>query len=256
MTGGASSPGRRKPAGSARRVALVTGGAVRLGRAIALERARAGCDLAVHYHASRTEADGVVALAREAGVRAESVRADLSRPADCARVVERTLSVFGRIDLLIGSAANFLNVPFSESTAGTWDAALGLNARANFLLARAAAPELRARRGRVVLISDLAARRVWKGYSVHAISKAAVEAVVRVLARQLAPEVSVNGVAPGTILPPAAMRKDVVAKLVREIPLRRCGTPEEIAAAVAFFCDGPAFVTGQILTVDGGRSLY
>jgi len=245
-----------KRGASVRRVALVTGGAVRLGRAIALERARAGCDVAVHYHASRGEADAVVAEAVAAGVRAAAIRADLSRPSGSERLVARTLSLFGRLDLLVGSAANFLKVPFSETGADVWDAAMDLNARANFLLARAAEKELRARRGRVVLISDLAARRFWKSYAAHAISKAAVEAVVRVLARQLAPEVSVNGVAPGTILPPPGMRKDVVAKLVSEIPLRRCGTPEEIAAAVAFFCDGPAFVTGQVLTVDGGRSLY
>ncbi|HET9794943.1 MAG TPA: SDR family oxidoreductase [Thermoanaerobaculia bacterium] len=247
---------RVKGAASARRVALVTGGAVRLGRAIALERARAGCDVAIHYHASRKEADAVAAEARAGGVRATVIRADLSRPADCSRLVGRTISAFGRLDLLVGSAANFLKVPFSDTGAEIWDAAIDLNARANFLLARAAEKELRSRRGRVVLISDLAARRVWKGYSAHAISKAAVEAVVRVLARQLAPEVSVNGVAPGTILPPTNMPKAAVAKLVSEIPLRRCGTPEEIAAAVAFFCDGPGFVTGEVLTVDGGRSLY
>jgi pteridine reductase len=245
-----------KTPGPRRRVVLVTGGAVRLGRAIVLERARAGCDVAVHYHASRAEADSVVREARALGVRAAAIRANLSRAADCARLVARTVSAFGRLDLLVGSAANFLRVPFADTEAGVWDAALDLNARANFLLARAAEKELRARHGRVVVISDLAARRFWKGYSAHAISKAAAEAVVRVLARQLAPEVSVNGIAPGTILPPAGMPKAAVAKLVAEIPLRRCGTPEEIAAAVAFFCDGPGFVTGQILTVDGGRSLF
>jgi pteridine reductase len=228
---------------------------VRLGRAIAIERARAGCDVAVHYHASRTEADATVAMIRRAGGRASAIRADLSRPSECERLVRRTISVFGRLDLLVGSAANFIKRSFPQTDAAVWDAALDLNARANFLLARAAEKELRRRRGRVVLISDLAARRAWKAYSAHSISKAAVEAVVRILARQLAPEVSVNGVAPGTILPPSSMPKAAVAKLVAEIPLRRCGAPEEIAAAVAFFCDGPAFVTGQVLVVDGGRSL-
>ncbi len=238
------------------RVALVTGGAVRLGRAIALERAHAGCDVAVHYHGSRKEADETVALIRKRGRRAAAIRADLSRPAQCERLVERAIRLLGRLDILIGSAANFIRIPFSETDAATWDAALDLNARANFLLARAAEAELRRRRGRIVLISDLAAQRAWKSYAAHSISKAAVEAVVRVLARQLAPEVSVNGVAPGTILPPVSMAKAAVAKLVSEIPLRRCGTPEEIAATVAFFCDGPGFVTGQVLTADGGRSLY
>jgi len=238
------------------RVALVTGGAIRLGRAIALERARSGADVAVHYHASRPEADATVAEIRRMGRRAVAIPADLSRPAGCERLVARTIALLGRLDFLVGSAANFIKAPFSETGAAQWDAAVDLNARANFLLARAAEAELRARRGRVVLISDLAAARAWKSYSVHTISKAAVESVVRVLARQLAPEVSVNGIAPGTILPPKSMSRAAVAKLVAETPLRRTGTPEEIAAAVGFFCDGPGFVTGQILTIDGGRSLY
>jgi len=239
----------------ARLVALVTGAGIRLGRAIALERAAAGCDVAVHYRTSRTEAEATAREIRSLGARAVVLRADLARPAEGERLVSRTLDRFGRLDLLVGSAANFIRRPFARTDAATWDEAMDVNARANFLLARAAAAELRRRGGRVVLISDLAARRVWKGYSAHAISKAAVEAVIRVLARQLAPEVSVNGVAPGTILAPASMPKSTVRKLVAEIPLRRSGTPEEIAAAVAFFCDGPAFVTGQVLVVDGGRSL-
>lgn len=238
-----------------RRVALVTGAGVRLGRTIALERAAAGCDVAVHYRQSRAPAEATAAAIRRQGRRAVAIRADLSKPRDCERLVARVIDALGRLDLLVGSAANFLRVPFEATDAGVWDSALDVNARANFLVARAAARELRRRRGRVVLITDLAARRAWKGYSAHVVSKAAAEAVVRVLARQLAPEVSVNGVAPGTILPPAGMAKAAVARLVAEIPLRRCGTPEEIAACVAFFCDGPGFVTGQVLGVDGGRSL-
>jgi len=238
-----------------RRVALVTGAGVRLGRAIALERAAAGCDVAVHYRKSRAETQAAATEIRRLGARAVTIRAELSRPAECERLVTRVLTAFGRLDLLIGSAANFLHRPFAETDAATWDEAMDVNARANFLLARAAAGELRRRRGRVVLVSDLAARKAWKGYGAYTISKAAIEAVIRVLARQLAPEVSVNGVAPGTILAPASMPKATLRRLVAEIPLGRSGTPEEIAAAVAFFCDGPAFVTGQILTVDGGRSL-
>jgi pteridine reductase len=238
-----------------RRVALVTGAGVRLGRAIALERAAAGCDVAVHYRKSREEAQAAAAEIRRLGARAVTIRAELSRPSECERLIARVLTAFGRLDLLIGSAANFIHRPFAQTDAATWDEAMDVNARANFLLGRAAAGELRRRRGRVVLVSDLAARKAWKGYAAHAISKAALEAVIRVLARQLAPEVSVNGVAPGTILAPASMPKSTLRKLVAEIPLGRSGTPAEIAAAVAFLCDGPAFVTGQVLTVDGGRSL-
>jgi NAD(P)-dependent dehydrogenase (short-subunit alcohol dehydrogenase family) len=238
-----------------RRVALVTGAGVRLGRAIALERAAAGCDVAVHYRKSRAEAEAAAAEIRRLGARAVTIRAELSRPAECERLIGRVLSAFGRLDLLVGSAANFIHRPFAETDAATWDEAMDVNARANFLLARAAATELRRRGGRVVLVSDLAARKAWKGYAAHTISKAALEAVIRVLARQLAPQVSVNGVAPGTILAPASMPKSTVRRLVAEIPLGRSGTAGEIAAAVAFFCDGPGFVTGQVLVVDGGRSL-
>lgn len=238
-----------------RRVALVTGAGVRLGRAIALERAAAGCDVAVHYRKSREEAQATANEIRGLGARAVTIRAELSRPSECERLIARVLTAFGRLDLLIGSAANFVHLPFAQTDAATWDESMDVNARANFLLARAAAGELRRRRGRVVLVSDLAARKAWKGYAAHTISKAALEAVIRVLARQLAPEVSVNGVAPGTILAPASMPKSTLRKLVAEIPLGRSGTPGEIAASVAFLCDGPAFVTGQVLVVDGGRSL-
>jgi pteridine reductase len=238
-----------------RRVALVTGAGVRLGRAIALERAAARCDVAVHYRKSGEEARAAASEIRRLGARAVAIRAELSRPSECERLIAGVLAAFGRLDLLIGSAANFIHRSFARTDAATWDEAMDVNARANFLLARAAAGELRRRRGRVVLVSDLAARKAWKGYGAHTISKAALEAVIRVLARQLAPEVSVNGVAPGTILAPESMPKATLRKLVAEIPLGRSGTPEEVAAAVAFFCDGPAFVTGQVLTIDGGRSL-
>lgn len=240
---------------SSRRVALVTGAGVRLGRAIALERAAAGCDVAVHYRGSRDEAERTAGEIRQLGRRAAAIRAELGRPAECERLVARVVEAFGRLDVLVGSAANFLHRPFAATDASTWDEAMNVNARANFLLARAAADELRRRRGRVVLLSDLAARQTWKGYAAHSISKASLEAVIRVLARQLAPEVAVNGVAPGTILAPASMPKATFRQIVAEIPMGRPGTPEEVAAAVAFFCDGPAFVTGQILAIDGGRSL-
>lgn len=239
----------------ARPVALVTGGAVRLGRAICRELAGSGCDIALHYHSSAREARGAAAELVRLGARAVAVQADLSRPAECDRLIRRVLARLGRLDFLVGSAANFLRLPLDRTDGEAWDRAMNLNARANFLLARAAARELRRRRGRIVLISDLAAHQVWKDTSAHAVSKAAVEMVVRVLAGALAPEVSVNAVAPGAILPPASMSRAEVAKLVRRIPLRRLGAPEDVARAVRFFCEGPAFITGQVLLVDGGRSL-
>ena len=237
------------------RVALVTGGGVRLGRAIALELARAGCQIALHYHSSAIEAQDAAEEIEELGVRAVPLQADLSRPVEVNRLVARVLARLGRLDYLVGSAANFLKLSLERTNENAWNAAMNLNARANFLLGRAAARELRKRRGRIVLITDLAAHRAWKDYAAHAVSKAAEEMVVRVLARALAPEVSVNGVAPGTVLPPESMSRAEVAELVRRTPLKRCGSPEEVARTVRFFCEGPAFITGQILLVDGGRSL-
>jgi pteridine reductase len=243
-------------AGSGRKVALVTGSAVRIGRAIALELANAGYDLVLHYRSSSASAEQLAREVRALGVRAAEMKANLTKSSEIPSLIDRATRAMGRLDVLVGSAASFLRVPFSKTTALVWDEAMNLNARANFLLARAADAELRRRRGRIVLISDLAAHRVWKDYSAHAISKAAVEMVVRVLARQMAPEVSVNGIAPGTILPPESMLKAESDKLLREIPLQRFGTPEEIAQTVRFLCEGPSFITGQVLLVDGGRSLY
>jgi pteridine reductase len=239
-----------------RKVALVTGSAIRVGRAIAIELATAGYDLVLHYRSSSASAEQLALEIRALGVRAAEMKANLSKSSEAPRLIDRAIRAMGQIDVLVGSAANFLRIPFSKTTALVWDEAMNLNARANFLLARAAEAELRRRHGRIVLISDLAAHRVWKDYSAHAISKAAVEMVVRVLARQMAPEVSVNGIAPGTILPPDSMPKSETDKLLASIPLQRFGTPEEIAQTVRFLCEGPSFITGQVLVVDGGRSLY
>ena len=242
--------------GSGRKVALVTGSAIRLGRAIAIELATAGYDLVLHYRSSSASAEQLARDIRALGVRAAEMKANLTKSSEAPRLIDRAIRAMGRIDVLVGSAANFLRVPFSKTTALVWDEAMTLNARANFLLARAAETELRRRQGRIVLISDLAAHRVWKDYSAHAISKVAVEMVVRVLARQMAPEVSVNGIAPGTILPPDSTPKSETDKLLASIPLQRFGTPEEIAQTVRFLCQGPSFITGQVLLVDGGRSLF
>jgi pteridine reductase len=217
--------------------------------------ASAGCDVAIHYHGSARAARALADEIAASGVRAEAFRADLSHPDGPDDLARQVLRRMGRLDYLVGSAANFLKQSFSQTDARIFDEAMNLNARSSLLLARAAASELRKRKGRVVLISDLAARYPWRHYSAHSISKAAVEMCVKVLARELAPRVSVNGIAPGTILPPKAMPKAAVAQLVSRIPLSRIGSPQDVARTVRFFCEGPAFITGQILAVDGGRSI-
>jgi NAD(P)-dependent dehydrogenase (short-subunit alcohol dehydrogenase family) len=237
------------------RVALVTGAAIRVGRSIAIGLARAGADVAVHYGRSVEDARSAAAEIEGLGRHAFLIQADLADPESPDRLVAAALAAAGRLDVLVHSAANFLRAPLSETTRDVWDDAFALNARAGFLLARAAAPELSRRRGRIVLVSDDLASRPARGYVAHSASKAAVEGLVRALAVELAPDVAVNGVAPGTVLVPEGTPPEDAARWAKQVPAKRNGSPEDVAAAVLFFAAGPDFVTGQILHVDGGKSL-
>jgi pteridine reductase len=237
------------------RVALVTGAGVRVGRAIALALGEAGADVAVHYRGSAGAAAEVAAAIQAAGRRAVALAADLSRAEACRELARATVRELGGIDLLVHSAANFHRMPLEETDETVWAEAMDLNARAGMLLVREAAATLRERHGRVVLISDALAVDPVRGYLAHAVSKAAVEGLVRALAVELAPEVSVNGVAPGTVLVPEGTPPEQAARWARQVPLKRNGEASDVAAAVLFFCAGPSFVTGQILRVDGGKSV-
>ncbi len=237
------------------RVALVTGAGVRVGRAIALALAEAGADVAVHYRESKGPAEDVARQIRSLGRRAATIAAELSRPDDCRALVQGAVRELGGVDLLVHSAASFHRIRLEDTDEAAWDRAMNLNARAGFLMAREAAPQLRRRRGRVVLISDFIAETPLKNYLAHSVSKAAVEGLVRALAVELAPEVSVNGVAPGTVLVPEGTPPETAARWAAEAPLQRNGDPADVAATVVFLCAGPAFLTGQVVRVDGGKSL-
>lgn len=237
------------------RRALVTGAGIRLGRAIALALGRAGADVAVHHRRSLDGAESTAAEIRASGRHAAVLAADLLDPSACRTLVRSAASALGGLDLLVHSAANFHRAPLAETDEAVWDDAMNLNARAALLLAREAAPLLRTGRGRVVLVSDLLAAFPVSGYVAHAASKAAVEGLVRALAIELAPEVSVNGVAPGTVLVPEGTPPDVAARWASDAPLERNGDPSDVAETVLFLCRGPAFITGQIVRVDGGKSL-
>lgn len=237
------------------RVALVTGAGLRVGRAVAVALARAGADIAIHHRSSGGPAQETAEIIRGLGRRAALCPADLALPEECRRLVRSAREELGAIDLLVHSASNFHRATLAETTEEVWDDAMDVNARAGFLLAREAAPELARRRGRIVLISDLLAFHPVKSYLAHAVSKAAVEGLVRALAVELAPEVSVNGVAPGTVLVPEGTPAEEAARYATRTLLQRNGDPDDVAQAVVFLCSGPAFITGQILRVDGGQSI-
>ena len=236
------------------RVALVTGGAVRVGRALSLGLAEAGYDLAVTYRSSGREAEEVAARARAAGRRCELVAADLSE-AGAAEVVAKAVErAFGRLDLLVNSAASFDAAPLLEVDAERWDAVMSLNVRAPHLLVRAGASLLRRTRGSVVNIADLSAFQPWLERPHHAVSKAALVHLTKVQARALAPDVRVNAVAPGAVLPPEDLSGEAKQSLADATPLQRLGSPADIVTAVLYLARAD-FVTGEVLVVDGGRLL-
>jgi len=237
------------------KTALVTGAAVRVGRAIALSLAGAGCDLVLHYRSSREEAASAAREIESLGRRAVVLAADLSRPAECRELVRTAAREIGDLDFLVHSASNFHRAPLEETMEAMWDDSMAVNARAGFLLAREAAAMLERRGGRIVLISDLMASDPPKGYLAHAVSKAAVEGLVRALAVELAPSVAVNGVAPGTVLVPEGTPPDVAQRYARKTLLQRSGDPDDVARTVLFLLAGPTFLTGQIVRVDGGQSI-
>jgi len=235
-------------------VALVTGGGVRVGRAIALALAGNGYDLLVSYNSSPAGAAEVAAAARRAGRRAHAVSADLSREEDVVRLARTARERFGRLDLLVNSAATFVANDLLDVTADEWDAVMAVNLRAPFLLIRETASMLRQARGAVVNVADLSALRPWTSHPHHSVSKAGLLHLTRVAARRLAPEVRVNAVAPGYVLPPRHHTPDVIERTRRRIPLGRVGTPEDVASAVCFLARAD-YVTGQVIAVDGGLGL-
>jgi pteridine reductase len=236
------------------RVALVTGGAIRVGRAITLALAGAGYDMMISYRSSAGPAVEVRAAVESLGRRCETVRADLAVAASADIVIDAVRNTFGRLDLVVNSAASFDERALLDVDPEAWDTVMNLNARAPHLLVRAAADLLREARGSVVNIVDLSAFQPWADYPAHSVAKAALAHLTLVQARSLAPDIRVNGIAPGAVLPPDDWSKERWQALARISPLQRVGSPEDVAQAVLYFA-AAEFVTGQILAVDGGRLL-
>jgi pteridine reductase len=235
------------------KVALVTGAGRRLGRAMAQALAGRGMSLAIHHHAS---AEGAEELRQEivrAGGRAACFSADLADAAAARGLPERVVAQWGRLDVLVNSAAIMRRLRLEETTPEDWDAIHHLNLRAVFFCTQGAAPALKASRGKVVNLADLAGLEPWPGFAAHSISKAGVVMLTKVLALSLAPEVTVNAIAPGAVLVPEDYPPEERDRLARSTPLQRLGNPSDVVNALLYLLEGGDFVTGETLVVDGGR---
>lgn len=239
---------------SGSRVALVTGGAVRVGRAISSALAEDGYRLVVHYNSSSGSADDLVDEIRAKGGEAVAIGADLADVEAVRRLAHEAQDVFGGIDVLVNNASVFPAERLEETDEALWDHTIAVNLRAPFFLIRHLAPTLRERKGVVINMADLAGIQTWAAYAAHGISKAGIVHLTRVAARSLAPDVRVNGIAPGTVLPPESMSDEEIRELAERAPLKKNGSPDDVVRALRYLLAAD-FVTGEILTVDGGRLL-
>lgn len=241
------------------RVALVTGGAKGIGRSIVEELAQGGCDVAVHYHRSRSEAEAAVSYARNMGRQAAAIQADLADARSWPNVVQQTVDALGGLDILINNASLFLEEPSPADASmdpALWEETLRVNLVAPASLCQHALPHLRqGGRGRIVNVCDISARRPWPNHLAYCVSKAGLECLTKGLARAFAPDVLVNGIAPGIISFPEDFPEGRRQKLLKKIPVGRAGTPVEVAKLVRFMVESGDYMTGEIVSLDGGRSV-
>lgn len=241
-----------------RKVALITGSAKRIGAACARFLHEDGYNVVLHYHSSARQAQQ---LAEELnGLRSGSAHlfsADLLRMEQVYTLAERALDAWGGLDVLINNASLFYAGQLGGVVESDWDDLLAGNLKAPFFLSQAVAPSLQQRQGCIINIVDIHAEKGLLGFPVYSIAKAGLVAMTKCLAKELAPDVRVNAVAPGAILWPENQISDAQkTEILRKVALRRCGEVGDIAKAVRFLCDNAAYMTGQVLTVDGGRMLF
>jgi pteridine reductase len=240
------------------KVVLVTGGAKRVGAAISRRLHAAGATIVLHHHSAKAEAQQLAsALNAKRANSAATVQANLLNAAELPELVRTAVTRFGRLDALVNNASSFHPTPLGEIKLSDWDDLMGTNLRAPLLIAQAAAPHLKKSGGCIVNITDIHADRPLKNYVVYSVAKAGLAALTRSLARELGPEVRVNGVAPGPVLWPEDDSFDELARqrVISHTLLKRAGEPEDVAGAVYFLVADAPYVTGQIIAVDGGRSV-
>lgn len=248
-------------------VIWVTGSAVRVGKAISLELAKYGAHLVIHYHTSHAQALETAQMIRNLGREAMVVGADLTQPDQIYTAVETIESQMGRLDALVNNASIFIRTPWEMITPNDWDTSLAINLKAPVFcalesaklmlktLSSAQAVKDPTVCGRIINLIDWAAMRPFKNYLPYMIAKGGLVTMTKALAIELAPKILVNAIAPGPVLPEEGASKEMVDKMIQRVPLQRLGSVEAIAHTVRFFLESPDYITGQILSVDGGRSL-
>ncbi len=232
---------------------LVTGAAKRIGRAIALTLAEQGANVAITYLTSQREAEQTVRDIAEFGVAGLGVRCDLREPEEIEAMVEEVATEFGGIDLVVNNAGMFESIALEEITPELWDRMFATNTRAPFLVARAAHPYLKSAHGRIVNIGSLGGQHPWATHAHYCTSKAALHMLSETMAKAWAPEISVNCVAPGMIVDGEV--EEAYEHFAKKTPMQRNGSAADVASAVLYFATAPHFITGQMLTVDGGLGL-
>ena len=238
-------------AANARPVALVTGAAHRVGRALAVGLAAEGYDIALHYHASASKVPEAEREIAKAGGKATVFQADLTDPEAPSRLVREVVATVGRLDVVVNSASVMLRMPLGKVSSADWDSVLDLNLRAPFLIAQEAAGHL-PDGASIINIADLAAFETWPPYVPHGVSKAGLVYLTRALALLFAPRIRVNAIAPGTVLLPEKFDPKTAAHLTATTPLRRDGSPEDVVQAMLYLLRAE-YVTGETIIVDGGR---
>ena len=235
---------------------LITGAAQRLGKAIALAMANAGANVAFTYRSSANEASLTLAEINSSTLRGLAIECDLRQEKDVQKTVHQVLERFGKIDLLINNAGVFETAKVEDMTIEQWDEVFAVNVRAPFLVSKFCIPSLRSSRGRIINMGSLGGERPWATHAHYCSSKAALHMLTRVMAKSLAPEIAVNCVAPGMI-DSGEEEKDpaLLQRVAGRTPMKKNGAVQDVVSAVMYFATAPGFITGQVLTVDGGLGL-
>ena len=236
------------------RVVLITGGARRIGRAIAMALAQRSAHIVCSYRHSSKEAAATVKTLEQYGIQAMAVQADVTQARDIQRLMDRIHRRYGRLDVLVNNAADFDRTPFETLSEREWDRAIDTNLKGPFLCALYASRLMRRQQeGKIINLADWAGVRPYRDYLPYCVSKAGVIGLTKALAKELAPTIQVNAIAPGPILPPNTMSRQARARVAARPLLKRWGTPQDIANAVVFLIEGTDFMTGSVLFIDGGQ---